>query len=141
MFVTAAAEYQYAKMKTKLEEFSISDLMRQEFSRIHIGDRYKVVIDEYRKGIESNFLVFDSIGYISGAVPEAFIKHMINKENGEEEFISNTMSKKFKSVDVSSPLEELIADMNANGIAIVAVLQNEEIIGVLDRKAIVEIFE
>lgn len=141
IFTSAAAEYQYAKMSNKFEEFNAADIMRTQFTRLHLSDLYEIPIDLYKRNIESNFLVFDSLGYISGTIPELFIKDMIKREDGHQERISSVMSQQIGKVNLNASLKKVFEIMNKNGIAIVAVLDNDEIVGVIDRVGLKQAIE
>ena len=65
IYMSAAAEYRHTKLSSVFSEHIVSDIMRTEFTKLHIGDLYARPIDLYKRNIESNFLVFDSLGYIS----------------------------------------------------------------------------
>ncbi len=136
IFTSAAAEYQYAKMSSKFEEFSAADIMRKQFTRLHIGDNYNIPIDLYRRNEESSFLVFDSLGYISGAIPEIYIKEKMKSEEGLNSRVTSMMSSKFASVNQQASLKDVYELMNNNGIAIVAVTEGDDIVGVIDRAGI-----
>jgi Zn-dependent protease/predicted transcriptional regulator len=133
IFTSATAEYQYTKINSKLEEFNVADIMRTEFTRLHIGDLFEKPIELYKRNMESNFLVFDSLGYIAGSLPEAFIRDKMKTEDGARDQVSSLMSPKTDSVKPQASLKEVYELMNKKGLAIVAVFEEDELVGVVDR--------
>ena len=83
-------------------------------------------------------MVYDESENLVGAIPEVFINDSVKNKSGPE-VISDLMSTKVAIVSPSSILRKVANMMNQEGIAICAVKDGEEIIGVLDRYA-VEVF-
>lgn len=135
IYMSATAEYRYTKLSSVFSEHIVSDIMRTDFTKLHIGDTYSKPIDLYRRNIESNFLVFDSLGYLVGTVPELFIKEVMHEEFGEDIKVGNKMSSHIGKAAFTSSLKDVFELMNTQGIAIVAIVENDEIIGVVDRTA------
>ena len=80
-------------------------------------------------------MVFDSLGNLSGTVPELFIKDTI-KNNAEEKSVNQLMSSKILRSEPDMFLRDVIEKMRNEGVAIASVEQDGNIIGVLDRNGI-----
>ena len=109
--------------------------MRTSFSRLHLSDTYETVIEKYYREGEHNFLVFDSLGHLSGTVPELFIKDVI-KNSTQDKTVNQLMSSHKAIVSRDTLLKDAIDIMRNEGIAILAVEEHGQIIGVLDRSGI-----
>ena len=79
--------------------------------------------------------MYDELENLVGAIPEVFIKDSVKNKNGPE-VISDLMSTKVAIVSPSSTLQKVANMMNQEGIAICAVKDGEEVIGVIDRYAV-----
>lgn len=135
IFMMAGKEYNQTKIVALLKNTTAADIMRTSFSKIYLSDTYISVIEKYYREGEQNFLVFDSSGHITGTVPELFIKDVI-KSKSEDKTVSEMMSKKTAFVLPSDKLMEVIDTMKNEGVAIAAVKEEDQILGVLDRNGI-----
>lgn len=135
IFMMAGQEYDQTKIQEIIKNTLVSDIMRTSFTRLHLSDTYEKVIEKYHREGEQNFLVFDSMGNISGTIPELFIKDTI-KDNAQAKSINQMMSSKTASVSPNQKLSEVIETMRNEGISIVSVEDNGAIVGVIDRNGI-----
>jgi predicted transcriptional regulator len=112
------------------------DFMRIHFTRLHLGDIMQTAFDLLKRNGESNFLVFDSLGYISGTLPAQFILAAAAQHKLPES-CSQWMSDNMLFIQATDTLKEAYERMNKNGAAILAVRDSEDtILGVIDRDAI-----
>lgn len=135
IFMMAGKEYDQTKILALLHDTKVKDIMRTSFTRLHLSDNYTTVIEKYYREGEQNFLIFDSMGNVSGTIPELFIKDTI-KNNTQEKSVNQMMSTKMASVSPSDNLKDIIEMMRTEGVAIVSVEENDQLIGVLDRNGI-----
>lgn len=135
IFMMAGKEYDQARITMLLGKTTAAEIMRTAFTRLHLSDTYSMVIEKYYREGEQNFLVFDSLGNLSGTVPELFIKDII-KHNTPDKTVNQLMSGKAVTVSPSQSLKEVIELMKNEGIAIVAVGDDQHIMGILDRNGI-----
>ncbi|MBK9733791.1 MAG: M50 family metallopeptidase [Saprospiraceae bacterium] len=135
IFMMAGNEYDQTKILNILGNTKVKEIMRTSFTRLHLSDYYTSVIEKYYREGEQNFLVFDSMGNVSGSIPELFIKDTI-KTGTHDKSVNQLMSKKLGSVNPEDNLKTVIEFMRKEGIAIVSVIENDNIIGVLDRNNI-----
>jgi len=135
IFMMAGQEYDQTKIQAIISNTKVGDIMRTSFTKLHLSDTYATVIEKYHRAGEQNFLVFDSLGNLSGTVPELFIKDTI-KNNAEEKSVNQLMSSKILRSEPDMFLKDVIEKMRNEGVAIASVEQDGNIIGVLDRNGI-----
>lgn len=135
IFMMAGKEYDQTKVLALLKNTKVSEIMRTTFTRLHLSDNYTTVIEKYYREGEHNFLIFDSMGNVSGSIPELFIKDTI-KNNTQDKSVNQMMSQKLANVSPDDLLIDIIEIMRNNGVAIVSVSENDQLVGVLDRNNI-----
>jgi Zn-dependent protease/predicted transcriptional regulator len=132
IFLSSRVEHQSLKRDTLLDEIKLEDVVKRSFTKLHIGDTYDTPIDLYRRNIESNFLVYDSLGYVVGCVPELFIKDTLQTKTNDKS-VSTMLSSAWSIVDINQNLKSIYEVMNSQGIAIILVKDGDIEIGVIDR--------
>lgn len=135
IFIMAGQEYDQTRVMAILSKTKVRDIMRTSFTRLHLSDSYASVLEKYYREGEQNFLVFDSMGNLSGTVPELFIKDTI-KNNTTDKSVNQLMSSRTATVSPDDMIKDVIERMKLDGVAIVAVIENDQIEGVLDRNNI-----
>jgi Zn-dependent protease/CBS domain-containing protein len=135
IFMMAGKEYDQTKVMALLKNTKVGDIMRTSFTRLHLSDNYTTVIEKYYREGEHNFLIFDSMGNVSGSIPELFIKDTI-KNNTQDKSVNQMMSQKLATVSPDDLLIDIIEIMRNEGVAIVSVSENDQLVGVLDRSNI-----
>ena len=131
----AGMEYDQTKVSTIVNTATVGQIMRTSFTRLHLSDTYETVLQKYYREGEQNFLVFDSMGNVSGTIPELYIKDTI-KTNTQDKSVNQMMSTKMADVQPTDKLKDVIDLMRESGIAIVSVTQDNQLVGVLDRNNI-----
>jgi len=135
IFMMAGQEYDQTKIQEIIHNTLVGDIMRTSFTRLHLSDTYVTVIEKYYREGEQNFLVLDSMGNISGTIPELFIKDTI-KNNTQDKSVNQMMSEKTAITKPTEKLKDAIEIMRNEGVAIIAVQDGGLIVGVLDRNGI-----
>lgn len=135
IFMMAGQEYDQTKIQEIIHNTLVGDIMRTSFTRLHLSDTYATVIEKYYREGEQNFLVLDSMGNISGTIPELFIKDTI-KNNTLDKSVNQMMSEKTATTRPTEKLKDAIEIMRNEGVAIIAVQDGGTIVGVLDRNGI-----
>lgn len=135
IFMMAGQEYEQTRVMSILSKTRVRDIMRTSFTKLHLSDSYAHVLEKYYREGEQNFLVFDSMGNLSGTVPELFIKDTI-KNNTPDKSVNQLMSSRTVKVSPEDMLKDVIEKMKTEGVAIVAVEDNNQLIGILDRNNI-----
>ncbi len=135
IFMMAGQEYNQIKLMDVINSVTVGDIMRTSFSKLHLSDDYQTIIDKYHRNGEHNFLVFDTMGNLSGTIPELFIKDVIKSKQFDTKAMQ-LMSSKTGTAYPEEKIKNIINDMRQDGLSIMAVVKNGEIIGVLDRNGI-----
>jgi Zn-dependent protease len=118
IFTMAGKEYDHTKLQSIITKTKVHEIMRTTFSRLHLSDTYATVIEKYKNLGEHNFLVFDSLGHLSGTIPELFIKDTI-KDNTIDKTVNQLMSSNQAVIPAETLLKDAIDTMRNHGIAIV----------------------
>ena len=133
VFVMAGAENNQVIIESILDKAIVNDIMKTEFSKIHISEPLRTMFDKYIRGGEKNYLIFDSMDNISGVIPELFLKQA-SKDNILDSTTANEyMSPRILRVTKDVTLKNLFEKMNKEGIAIAAIIEDNDLIGVVDR--------
>ncbi|HRO08258.1 MAG TPA: site-2 protease family protein [Saprospiraceae bacterium] len=135
IYMMAGQEYSQTKLQSIIGDVTVRDIMRTSFTRLHLGDTYSKVTELYKSNGEHNFLVFDSMGNLSGNVPELFIQDVI-ESNDMDKSVNEFMSDKRKHVSPAISLQKAISIMRDQGIGILSVVEDDVITGVIDRNDI-----
>jgi Zn-dependent protease len=133
VFIMAGAENNQVVVESILDKAIVSDIMKTKFSKIHISEPLQTMFDQYIRGGEKNFLIFDSMGNISGVIPELFLKQAYKEDILKSTDANTYMSKKILKVTKDVTLKNLFGKMNKEGIAIAAIEEEGELLGVVDR--------
>lgn len=135
IFMMAGQEYNHTKLMDVINNVTVGDIMRTSFTQLHLSDNYHTIIDKYHRNGEHNFLVFDSMGNLSGTIPELFIKDIL-KSKQLDTTAQQLMSTQKGTAYPHEKIKTIINDMRQEGLSIVAVVKDDQIIGVLDRNGI-----
>ncbi len=133
VFVMAGSESHQVLIESILEKAKASDIMNVNFSRIHLSDFLIVMYNKYVRGGEKNYLIFDSMGNLSGTMPELFLKQVYKEGKLENTTANEYMSRNILIVDHELNLKSLFELMNEKGVAIAAIEEDGDIQGVIDR--------
>jgi len=124
VFIMAGSESQQVVIENILEKSKAKDIMNVNFSRIHLSDNLITMYDKYIRGGEKNYLVFDSLGNLSGVIPELFLKQAY-KEGILENTTANTyMSQNVLTINQNINLKDLFEKMNKKGVIDRSILRN-----------------
>ncbi len=134
VYIMSGKEYAYVKMIKKVSS-KISEVVQSQYTSLIITDPFQRAVDAYQNGNEKNFLVYDEVQNLVGAVPEIFIKDAI-KNKSIPETIADLMSTKVAIISKNSILKKVANMMSQEGIAICAVKDENKIVGVIDRYAV-----
>jgi predicted transcriptional regulator len=137
VYFAAGAEYRSLRMTQLLRTTIAKSIMRKKFAKILPDTPLTNVVDLYIQGKEKNFVVVNSKAKLIGSIPEAFIQEaMKSSMNGL--YATNFMSEKIAELSPEDTIYQIYHLFNKEGIAIGVVMNNEEIVGVVDRDIISE---
>lgn len=135
IFMSAGRELEQLSVERKYNNILLKDLMRHEYTKLHIGDTLNHAISLYNNGVEKNFLVYDSLGYVSGALPELYIQKAI-EDGDEDRRLGQYLSQSQGRIDINKTLIEVFKYLQEKGISIAEVTENEQVVGVVDRNIV-----
>ena len=135
IYMMAGQEYDQTKIMTILAGTKVRDIMRTSYTQLHLGDPVKSVIEKYYREGEQNFLVFDSMGNLSGTISELVFKEVL-KGDSESLTAQNLMSQAIVTASPDDNLKDVTNMMKEKGSAIAAVIENGHIVGVVDKNNI-----
>jgi len=137
VFTMAGSESRQVALEDVLSKATAADIMNPNFTKVHISETMRDVYDRYIRGGEKNYLVFDSMGNLSGTIPEIFIRQAYREGILDTTTTNEYMSKNFGSIEQDISLKDLFVKMNQDGLAIVGIQdENAEVVAAVDRSMI-----
>ena len=140
IFFSANSEYQAllrAKEHpiTQLKEIFVRDIYHAQFTKLHLWDPVSNAIDAFNRGHEDCFLVFNAFDELEGTINRnAIINALLNEQ--QEEPIKHFYTNSFIPLHLDDTLDEVIKKFARGSYHILPVMENEQIIGVVDHKAV-----
>lgn len=133
VFIMAKSENNQVLIKSKLSQATAKDIMNTAYSKLHLSTTLREVFEKYIRGGEKNYIVFDSMGNVSGVLSEVFIKDAF-KNDELDKTVNECMSNNIYFADVDQTLDKLQEDINVKGVAIAIIRNGDQIQGVIDRQ-------
>ena len=130
VFVTARTENSMVKLEDILRRFKARDILRRNFTRLTEHDWMQTPIEMLQHGLERNFLVFDMSDRLVGSLEEEDILEAMKKRDFSVEISRYAQRVEWVSADES--LQYVYYLLRQRGAAIVAVLENGHLVGVID---------
>lgn len=130
IFMMAQQEYRFVKTEGKLSSAFVKDIMRTEFTRFFPEEPMYSAINELRKNVERNFLVFNREDKLVGTLNQQDILKAMKDERRTSE-VQVYMDKKVVGVTKDMTLEQVLKVMQ-DGFSICPVMEDDEVIGVID---------
>jgi predicted transcriptional regulator len=132
IFIMAGYENRDVQIKSSLKGGFAHMIMRTNWTRIHISDDMAKLIDIYKRGGERSFLVYDSLGYIVGGVPEAFIVDAIKNQDDYLPVVDRLTNRlAYASPDTS--LLDIYQTLAQQKAAMVLIKEGEQLLGWIDK--------
>lgn len=130
IFISASMEYRYVKLDSKLNSFSVRDILRARFTKIYLIDSLAEVIKNWKEGSEKNFLVFDHEQRLSGVLTSPVL--MEYKDFPTTSSVEELISLDYEGVEATDSLMTIIRMMQEKDYEILPVYENQELVGVVD---------
>ena len=140
IFMSAGKELEMLDVEQTLSTTVNRDILRTEYTKLHIGDDISRAVDIYESGTEKNFLVYDSLGYVVGALPELFIQKAIHDKQ-EDVRLGQYLSQSAGRVEASNSVLSTFNYMKNENVTIAEVLEDDVVIGVVDRNIVSQVME
>jgi Zn-dependent protease len=131
IFYTARNEYKTVRMDEILNHHTISNILRPQYTRLKTGDLIQTAVVEMKKGVETNFLVFDDADILRGVLQDDdIIDAMKNKHY--DALVFTYMTHEFKSISLFASIKEAYYTMSHSGQYLMPVMNEETLVGVVD---------
>ncbi|MGK0366174.1 MAG: Zn-dependent protease/predicted transcriptional regulator [Saprospiraceae bacterium] len=130
IFMMAQQEYRFVKTEGKLNSASVKDIMREQFTRFFPEEPMYSAINELRKDVERNFLVFNKEEKLVGLLDQKDILKAMKEERRTSE-VHQYMTQKIIAVSKEMTLGQVFEVMQ-DGVSICPVMEGIEVIGVVD---------
>ena len=130
IFMMAQQEYRFVKTEGKLNSAFVKDVMRTEFTRFFPEEPMYSAINELRKDVERNFLVFNREEKLVGVLEQSSILKAMKDERRTSE-VHQYMMEKIVAVSKDMTLGQVFEVMQ-DGVSICPVMEGLDVIGVID---------
>lgn len=133
VFLMAANEFRMVRMDTALENYTVADVVRSNFTRIYTNDSMETVADTVAHGWEKSFLVFDQWQNLKGVLPEANIMKSV-KQKAFDQTAAHFMEEEYESLLLQDSLKNVFwhVQQNTNNVYPVYDQGSAQLVGVLD---------
>jgi Zn-dependent protease/predicted transcriptional regulator len=133
VFIMARKEYKMAAMEARIQKASVGEIMRSGYTFFYDFDPISKALLTYNTGDEKSFIVFNQLNQVVGVIHELFLTNL-DSRFAESDSIRNILSSKFEFISPEMPVIRLFHLMQESGYSILPVLANGLIVGVVDRK-------
>ncbi len=132
VYVTAASENRMTRIDSILEKHTVADLIRVHFTKLYLQNPMQTAVNEWQRGSEKDFLVFDETENLKGILTEKTILQAI-KTKSLEQPIEEFMRSDYESLVPEDELKQAFALIQWHGYNICPVYNSDqELIGVVD---------
>jgi Zn-dependent protease len=149
VFYAARTEYKQVKLEGELTQLTVSQIMRTTFTPLQTSEPIHSAIQEWKKGYETNFLVFDNDNILRGVLQEADIQDAM-KNHHNDAMISTYSTFNFEKTTLDATLKEVYDKMARTGQYILPVMEKNKndgevegntggVLGIVDLPALEEI--
>ncbi|HMQ06275.1 MAG TPA: site-2 protease family protein [Saprospiraceae bacterium] len=136
IYVSAGSESRNMMMNQILRDLKAGDFMRTHFTILKLEDPVVDAVQSIKGGNEKHFIVTNDQGDIQGFLPEDVLHHIHQEDNLADRFVNDYCNHKMVTSNPQSSLYEAWLLMVKNGVPIVAILEEDQVVGVIDKKLI-----
>jgi Zn-dependent protease len=140
VFIMAKNEYRAAKLDKRLEQSSVADAYRRNFTPLYLSESVSEATEKVNPDEEKYFLVFNEWQEVVGVVSGKALKNTAEK-GALNTTIAQLYSKLFESLLPGDPLKEVFNKMSNPGQYIAAVYEKGQLVGILDRPSVYRFLE
>ena len=130
VFMNARSENVMVQLDALLRSYKARDLMRSNFTRLHVTDWMQTPVELLRQGLERHFLVFDINDQLVGALEEEDIVAAMKKRDLSSEVAQ--YAQRVELVHINESLQTIYYHLRQSGHSIVGVVDNGDLVGVID---------
>lgn len=136
VFLAAKAESEYTQTKSLLHGYRVKDALMQQYNSIDAGQTIKTAVKMLLDGQSKNFLVTENSHSVGTLSRDEIIRALAAQ--GENEVIYKVMNKDLIVLNADSPLEIAYQQVQGHKSTLMAVMENNKLIGALDTENILE---
>ncbi len=130
VFTTARSENSMVQLDDFLRRYKAADLLRPQFTRLHLNDWMQTAVALLQQGLERHFLVFDFSDNLVGILEESSIVSAIKKNALSQEI--SQFTQKVEVVHPDESLQQIFSLIRQQGNPILAVADETGLLGVID---------
>lgn len=131
IFITAAQEYRMVKFDELMKSYTVSDILRMQFTRLYETDSIQTAIQRFQHGLEKNFLVFNRENKLTGILQENILLQAIQQNKGDN-LVSHFINNRFETVESNESLKSVYYKMYEKKLNIFPVFKEGILLGVVD---------
>jgi Zn-dependent protease len=132
VFWSAEGELRSVRMEDALNTIKIGDICRKNFTVFHEDDGMIQVFNEFKKGIEQNFLIFNTNRKVTGVLYSDFITQAMDKKAWDSSAVEHYIEH-FDSLQKDDVVKAAHDKMAQHGYALLPVYdENHQLYGVFD---------
>jgi len=136
IFLGAMAEYEQVKTGSALKGHTVEEITMKDIPVIKREDTIGFAVEKLLNGQAKNFLVMDGENPFGTLSREGIIKALQNHSN--DVLVEEVAERTIISIDAAKPIEDAFAMMQANKYALLVVLKNNLMYGIIDMENILE---
>ncbi len=135
IYFLAGQEYRQVLLSDKMKTTILSEIMVTKFTKVYNDEPINSLLESVELTDEKNFLVYDHEDQICGSLPELFLEEIKNNPSSYTS-VNEISSPNFLYVESKQSVDKVFQIMKEKGLAIVAVVEKEIVVGVVDRTTI-----
>jgi Zn-dependent protease len=133
VFFSAAAEYQQVQADLLLQNQSVNEVLRSDYTAVFIDEPMSHIFDLVKRGEEKDFIVVDQWGNVQGVLHDEWIDEAL-QQNDHTAPVRNYLSPRYEPVTQTSRLKDVFQLFQQKGYSIIPVYSTEKMVGVVDRQ-------
>ncbi|MDX1942859.1 MAG: site-2 protease family protein [Saprospiraceae bacterium] len=133
VFLMAGNEFRMVRMDTALENYTVADIVRSNFTKIYLTDSMETIANTVAHGWEKSFLVFDQWQNLKGVLPEANIMKAV-KQKAFDQPVTHFLDAKYEPLLLQDSLKNVFwhIQQNTNTVYPVYDRSSGQLAGILD---------
>lgn len=137
IFLMAQTESDYVQSKSLLHDYRVSDVVMKKYFSLHVSDTISDAVRLLLDVQATGFLIMENNNVV-GTLDRDRIIHVLS-EQGKDVPLILAMNTRLKFLSPEMSLDKIFSEFKSSENAILPVLQNNELIGVVDLNNILEL--
>lgn len=136
VFMTAASEYRMVKLDGLLDHYTVGDVTRRQYTRLYTHDPLPLAIEQYRQGMEKDFLVFDEWQNLVGVLPEKELVEAAKDGAVGGLSVGQLANTSYEALLASDSLKAIFPRMQWKSYQLLPVFEQGKLVGVVDNNSV-----